>query len=310
MEIKGNLIIHLSDNGKLPLISDIKDYNSSWNHQLILFGNCLKVKKGILEGAYKTIDINIHIEKADEVAYNDTTIEKEIHLNDINFIGNRSGKILTTIECRGQLIDFICDSIIRMKEYSLFFRNPILTEYELLWSEEQKLRFERENEAYRYLSSKSISIDWHGQYLGKFLPFDSIKIIQIEPYIEEDDSEEGSGTVEYINLVVSTLDKSIDFHAQDWRKTCMAEKNFRSISRLNHFMKDLESRGEYELCLIDSNTRQPQYLLKGKDGKCINLDDLRNLGIYFKVYLHDRGSYEDDIDWRNKLTGYDDRNCK
>lgn len=80
----------------------------------------------------------------------------------------------------------------------------------------------------------------------------------------------------------------------------MAEKNFRSISRLNHFMKDLESRGEYELCLIDSNTRQPQYLLKGKDGKCINLDDLRNLGIYFKVYLHDRGSYEDDIDWRKE----------
>ena len=85
----------------------------------------------------KTIDINIHIEKVDEVAYNDTAIETEIHLNDINFIENRSGKILTTIEFGGQLIDFICDSIIRMKEYSLFFRNPILTEYELLRSEEQ-----------------------------------------------------------------------------------------------------------------------------------------------------------------------------
>ena len=38
----------------------------------------------------KTIDINIHIEKVDEVAYNDTAIETEIHLNDINFIENRS----------------------------------------------------------------------------------------------------------------------------------------------------------------------------------------------------------------------------
>lgn len=296
MENKDNLIIHLSDNGKLPLINDIEDYEKSWNHQLILFGNCLKVKKGILEGAYKTIDINIHIEKADEVAYNDTTIEKEIHLNDINFIGNRSGKILTTIECRGQLIDFICDSIIRMKEYSLFFRNPILTEYELLWSKEQKLRFERENDVYRYLSEKSIAPDWQGQCLGTFLPFESVKTIQIEPYAKEDDSKEGSGVVDAINLIVSILDKSILFHSQAWRKTCMAEKNFRSISRLNHFMQDLESRGEYELCLIDSNTRQPQYLLKGKDGKCINLDDLRNLGIYFKVYEHDRGSYDDYID--------------
>ena len=173
----------------------------------------------------KTIDINIHIEKVDEVAYNDTAIETEIHLNDINFIENRSGKILTTIEFGGQLIDFICDSIIRMKEYSLFFRNPILTEYELLRSEEQKLRFERENEAYRYISSKSISLDWHNQYLGTFLPFDSIKTIQIEPYAEEDDSEESSGVVDDINLAISTLDRSIDFLTKDRGKS-MGRKGF------------------------------------------------------------------------------------
>ena len=208
--------------------------------------------------------------------------------------------LLTTIEFGGQLIDFICDCIIRMKEYSLFFRNPILTEYELLRSEEQKLRFERENEAYRYISSKSISLDWHNQYLGTFLPFDSIKTIQIEPYAEEDDSEESSGVVDDINLAISTLDKSIDFFNQRPGKKVWAEKGFWSISGLKHFLKDLESRGEFELSLIDSYTRQPQYLLKGKDGKGINLDDLRNLGVFFKAYKHDRSGYEDKIDWREE----------
>jgi len=65
-------------------------------------------------------------------------------------------------------------------------------------------------------------------------------------------------------------------------------------------LKDLESRGEFELSLIDSYTRQPQYLLKGKDGKGINLDDLRNLGVFFKAYKHDRSGYEDKIDWREE----------
>lgn len=42
-----------------------------------------------------------------------------------------------------------------------------------------------------------------------------IKTIQIEPYAEEDDSEESSGVVDDINLAISTLDKSIDFFTKD-----------------------------------------------------------------------------------------------
>ena len=53
MEKKDTLTIHLSDNGKLPHINDVDDYEESYNQHLILFGNCLKIKNEILEGAYK-----------------------------------------------------------------------------------------------------------------------------------------------------------------------------------------------------------------------------------------------------------------
>lgn len=53
MEKKDTLTIHLSDNGKLPHINDVDDYEESYNPHLILFGNCLKIKNEILEGAYK-----------------------------------------------------------------------------------------------------------------------------------------------------------------------------------------------------------------------------------------------------------------
>ena len=177
MEKEKILLIHLSENGKLPFVNDVYDYEESWNPNLILYGNCIEFKESILKGVYKIVDINIHTEDADEVAYHETTIITELHLNEINYIGNRDGKILVTVDYNGVIVDFICDNIIRMKDYSYYFRNPILTEYELLWSKEQKLRFERENEVYKYFTSKSISLDLHGQDLGEFLPLDSVKII-------------------------------------------------------------------------------------------------------------------------------------
>ena len=211
MEKEKILLIHLSENGKLPFVNDVYDYEESWNPNLILYGNCIEFKESILKGVYKIVDINIHTEDADEVAYHETTIITELHLNEINYIGNRDGKILVTVDYNGVIVDFICDNIIRMKDYSYYFRNPILTEYELLWSKEQKLRFERENEVYKYFTSKSISLDLHGQDLGEFLPLDSVKIIRIEPYIEEDDMEEATGSIDTITLVVSLLDKNISF---------------------------------------------------------------------------------------------------
>jgi hypothetical protein len=302
MDNKDTLTIHLSDNGKMPLINDVENYEGSWNPHLILFGNCLQVSKGILEGAYKNVDIKIHIEEADEVAYTDTTIITGIHLNDINYICSSSGKILTTIEYKGQMIDFICDSIIRMKDYSLYFRDPLLTEYELLWSKEQKLRFERENEVYKFFTSKSISLDLHNQYLGSFLPFDSVKILQIEPYIEEDTSEDATGFIDKITLIVSKLHKNIYCIEKGWRATYEADKYFNSISSLQHFLKDLKSREEYELSLINDNVKQTQYLLKGKNGKGISLDELRNLGVNLKVTKDDENDdkYDDGIDWRRE----------
>lgn len=300
MEKEKILLIHLSENGKLPFVNDVYDYEESWNPNLILYGNCIEFKESILKGVYKIVDINIHTEDADEVAYHETTIITELHLNEINYIGNRDGKILVTVDYNGVIVDFICDNIIRMKDYSYYFRNPILTEYELLWSKEQKLRFERENEVYKYFTSKSISLDLHGQDLGEFLPLDSVKIIRIEPYIEEDDMEEATGSIDTITLGVSLLDKNISFIAKNWRNTYYeADKLFSSISSLNLFLKDLDAREEYELSLIDNNVKQPQYLLKEKNGKGINLDELRNLGVNLKVTKDDRNdeTYDDGIDW-------------
>ena len=112
--------------------------------------------------------------------------------------------------------------------------------------------------------------------------------------------EEATGSIDTITLVVSLLDKNISFIAKNWRNTYYeADKLFSSISSLNLFLKDLDAREEYELSLIDNNVKQPQYLLKEKNGKGINLDELRNLGVNLKVTKDDRNdeTYDDGIDW-------------
>lgn len=67
MKQKDILLIHLSENGKFPQINDIEGYEESWNSDYIFYGNCLEFKNGILEGAYKTININIHTADAEIV---------------------------------------------------------------------------------------------------------------------------------------------------------------------------------------------------------------------------------------------------
>ena len=58
MEKEKVLLIHLSEDGKLPLVKDVYDYEESWNPDLILYGNCITLREGILKGVYKTVDIN------------------------------------------------------------------------------------------------------------------------------------------------------------------------------------------------------------------------------------------------------------
>ena len=274
------LLIHLSENGELPSIKD-KGYEELWNSELIIFAKCLEFKDGILEGAYKTINFNIHTEVADEVVYKDTTIVTEIHLNDINYICNNEGKILTTIEYEGQMIDFICDSIFRKKEYSLCFINPVLTEYECIWGRENKLKYERENEIYKYFASKL----WHNNYLGNYLPLDSVKLLRIEPYIEKEYIREAIGTIDGIVMVVHVIDKYIMFVAgESYCDKITGEISFNSISRLNLFINNIKDIFELKQTL--DHKFRPQYFLKAKDGKKLDLEELQNIGVQLKRINH------------------------
>lgn len=52
MEKEKILLIHLSENGKLPFVNDVYDYEESWNPNLILYGNCIEFKESILKRGY------------------------------------------------------------------------------------------------------------------------------------------------------------------------------------------------------------------------------------------------------------------
>lgn len=283
MKQKDILLIHLSENGKFPQINDIEGYEESWNSDYIFYGNCLEFKNGILEGAYKTININIHTADA-EFAYENITTVTEIHLNEINYIGNKGGKILTTIKYEGQMIDFICDSIIRMEKNSLFFTNPVLTEYELLESKEKRLRFEKENEVYKYLFSKSISLDWNGKYLGSFLPLNKVNLIQIEPYRKERRDNCSYKSLDNITLVVNILGKHIWFSRHDiFVGEYSGDKFFDSISSLKLFLEKLYNSNVFELELLVDSKNNLQYLLKKRNKEVITFEDFQELGVKIEI---------------------------
>lgn len=300
MESNSIIELQLSDNGELPTMYDIIESSpGSWHKNLK--STCIEMgKNGIFTGVYKSIDVNLHTDIADEVEYHDETIETEIHIGNINFIFNNDGKLLVTIETDEGFIDFICDFIVRLEECSLFFKNPVLTEYELLWPKEQKLKFERENKIFKYFMSKSI-VFRNDPYNNSFLPLNCVNIKRIEPYNAKENLEYVTMAIS-LTLWVNKLEKSIWARSdKGYHKGFSSEIFFRSISHLNSFLKGLQSGGKFELQIIEDSIDRSLYLLKRKDNKAICNEDLQYLGFKLMREKVESDPYDDyDFDSRKE----------